>query len=343
MTEHDLLPLEPLTAWMRGRIPGFTEIRSASKTPTGQSNPTFVLETDVGRLVVRRKPPGELMPSAHAIEREFRVMHALSRSDVPVPRAHALCEESDVLGAPFYIMEYVEGQTENDPSCPGLSTTSRGALYDNMNACLAALHRIDPVGVGLGDFGRPEGYYARQLRLWAAQYRTNETVIVAGVDGVIDWLQANVPYPQGAARIVHGDWRLDNLRFDPGSGEILAVLDWELSTLGDPLADLGTQIMQWRMPAGEEGRGLRGVDRTALNIPQDSAYIARYAERAGWTTPPDMTFPIAFALFRMAAILQGVRKRSLDGNASNPEQALKLAASIPLLIREAMDEISGGS
>lgn len=342
-SEAGLLPRERVEAWLRGRIPGFSRIDRVEKTATGQSNPTFVMDTDAGRLVLRRKPPGTLLKSAHAVEREYRVMRALDGSDVPVPKVWALCEDDSVLGAAFFVMSHVDGRTENDPRCPGLDRETRAALYDSMNATLAALHRVDYAARGLEDFGRPGNYFARQLDRWTRQYRASETETVPEMEALIAWLGEQPPPDDGSAALVHGDWRLDNLLFDPGTGSITAVLDWELSTIGHPLADLGAQIMQWRMPPGAEGRGLAGVDRAALGIPTDEAYVALYAERAGLVEPPDMGFPIAFSFFRMAAILQGVRKRGLDGNASNPEKALAMGAMAPLYARRALEGINAAA
>ncbi len=339
----DLLPLKPVTAWLRGRVPGFSGITDVRKTATGQSNPTFILKTDAGPLVLRRKPPGALLKSAHAVEREYRVLRALSDSDVPVPRVWALCEDEGVLGTAFFVMDFVAGTTQDDPRCPGLSTDLRTALYDDMNRALAALHRLDPQTLGLADYGRSGNYFARQIARWVGQYRATETEVIADMEALIPWLEGNIPSDSGSAKLVHGDWRLDNLLFDPSTGQIKAVLDWELSTLGDPLADLGAQLMQWRMPVGAMGRGLDGVDRAALGIPGDAEYVALYAQRAGLEQVPDMTFPVAFAFFRMGAILQGVRKRALDGNASNPEKALKLGSYVPLFAQKALQGISAGS
>ena len=333
----ELLPLEPLTGYLSGRIRGFSCVLDVKKTATGQSNPTFILETDAGKLVLRRKPPGELLKSAHAVEREFRVMRALEGSGVPVPKMHLLCEDEGVIGAVFFVMEFVEGRTENDPACPGMDNAQRTALYDSMNATLAALHSVDAAAVGLEDFGRPEGYFARQLARWTQQYRASRTGERPEMERLIGWLEAHLPEDDGRTALVHGDWRLDNLLFD-GTGKVVAVLDWELSTRGHPLADLAAQLMQWRMPPGVEGRGLDGVDRAALGLPSDAEYVALYAERMGWSRVPDMTFPLAFAFFRMAAILEGVRRRALDGNASNPETGLRMGEQIPILIGKALEE-----
>ena len=332
----DLLPRAPLTAWLRGRIDGFSRIDEAEKTATGQSNPTFILTTDAGKLVLRRKPPGPLLKSAHAIDREYRVMAALADTDVPVPRMRVYCDDPDVIGSAFFVMDHVTGKTENDPRCPGLSNTRRAQLYDAMNATLAALHRVDAVAVGLEDFGRPDGYFARQLGRWTQQYRASQTDEIADMEALIGWLEAHLPPEDGRTALVHGDWRLDNLLFDAETGAIKAVLDWELSTRGHPFADLAAQLMQWRMPTGPVGRGLDGVDRAALGLPSDDDYVERYATRLGLSEPPDLRFPIAFAFFRMAAILQGVKRRALDGNASNPESALKMGAQIPVLAGKAL-------
>ena len=266
-------------------------------------------------------------------------MQALTATDVPVPAPVLLCEDEEVLGTPFFVMDFVEGRTENDPRCPGLDKAVRAALYDAMNATLAALHGLDPDAIGLGDYGRPSDYYGRQVRRWTAQYRATETGVIADMEAVIGWLGSAAPPAESGPALVHGDWRLDNLLFRP-DGSIAAVLDWELSTLGHPLADLGAQLMQWRMPTGEEGRGLAGVDRATLGLPSDAAYIQTYAERAGLSEVPDMTYPLVFAFFRMGAILQGVKRRALDGNASNPEKALKMGTYVPLFAQNALEVIN---
>ncbi|MEM8787564.1 MAG: phosphotransferase family protein [Pseudomonadota bacterium] len=339
----ELLPLARVEGYLRGRIPGLSQVREARKTTTGQSNPTFILETDAGPLVLRRKPPGRLLKSAHAVEREYRVLRALADSPVPVPRVHLLCEEPDVLGVPFFVMDFAPGRTENDPRCPDLDISRRTALYDDMNRVLAALHSINPAACGLADFGRSGAYFARQLARWSGQYRASETQPVAAMETLMDWLTAHLPPEEESGSLVHGDWRLDNLLFAPDTGRITAVLDWELSTLGNPLADLGAQLMQWQMPVGPEGRGLEDVDRAALGLPDDRAYLETYAKRAGLTQVPDMRFPVAFAFFRMAAILQGVYRRALDGNASNPERGMRFGAYIPVFAQKALDWVSAES
>ena len=338
----ELVPVGAVSAWLRGRLPGFSEITGVRKTTQGQSNPTFILQTDAGPLVLRRKPPGVLLKSAHAVEREFRVLQALADTEVPVPMVHALCEDEGVLGTPFFVMDFVEGVTEEDPRCLGLNTSQRAALYDDMNRVLASLHRLRPEALGLEEYGRPGNYFARQLTRWEGQYRASETTRHPAVDTLIAWLLEHVPPDDGAAALVHGDWRLDNLLFDASLGRIRAVLDWELSTLGHPLADLGAQIMQWAMPVGPDGRGLDGADREALGIPSDAAYVALYAERSGVDVRATLDFAVVFAFFRMAAILQGVLRRALDGNASNPERARALGAYVPSFAERALARLERG-
>ncbi|MEL6233174.1 MAG: phosphotransferase family protein [Pseudomonadota bacterium] len=336
----DLLPLDRLTPYLEAHLPGFAGPVQAEKTATGQSNPTFILTTPGGRFVLRRKPPGALLKSAHAVDREFRVISALGDSDVPVPAALHLCADDEVIGAMFYVMEFMPGRTFMDPRLPELAAEERDAAYDAMNRCLAALHSVDITARGLEEFGKPGSYFARQTGRWAGQYRASQTEELAAMDELIAWLEANMPEDDGQVALVHGDWRIDNLRYAPDAPEVVAVLDWELSTLGHPLADLGYQLMQWRMPPGEPGRGLDGVDRAALGIPSDAEYLERYARRRGLADIPDMTFCLAFSFFRMAAILQGVKKRALDGNASNPEAGLRLGSFVPLFAGRALEIIA---
>lgn len=334
------LDLAAVERHLAAALPGFRGPLSAEKTPVGQSNPTFVLIAGSGRYVLRRKPPGTLLKSAHAVEREFRVIAALRGSPVPVPEALLLCEDEAVIGSPFYVMSFVPGRTVMDPRMPGASVEERRAVYDDMNRVLAALHGIDIAAAGLSDFGRPGNYFERQTSRWTGQYRASETETLPEMEALVAWLSANMPPDDGRVALVHGDWRIDNLRLAPDAPRIAAVLDWELSTLGHPLADLGAQLMQWRMPAGDPGRGLEDVDRAALGIPSDAEYVALYARRTGLAQVPDLTFVLAFSFFRMAAILQGVKKRALDGNASNPEAALRMGGFVPLFARKALDVIA---
>ncbi len=332
--EMQPLDMEKLEAWCKDRLPGFAGPLSAEKFPHGQSNPTYRLKTPNADYVLRRKPPGQLLKSAHAVEREYRVMAALGPTDVPVPKTHALCEDESVIGSVFFVMGFVPGRHFEDPRLPEVDNACRAAIYDDINRVLAALHRVDVEAVGLGDFGRPGNYFARQVKRWTEQYRASETETLADMDALIDWLPGATPPDDGRVAIVHGDYRIDNMIFAPNAPRIDALIDWELSTLGHPLADLAHQCMQWRLPVGPVGRGLGNVDRPALGIPTEEDYLARYAARAGMTSLDDWPFALAFAFFRFAAILQGVKKRALDGNASNPEFGLALAEMIPLLARE---------
>ena len=324
-----LLDLAAVDRWMAAHVAGYRGPLSAERLSGGQSNPTFRLTAASGRYVLRRKPPGPLLKSAHAVDREFRVQRALARTDAPVARTHALCEDDSVLGAAFYVMEDVPGRVFDDPRLPGLDPCERGRIMDAMNAALAAIHRVDFEAVGLGDFGRPGDYFRRQIDRWTAQYRASETETIPEMDALIAWLDANVPADDGRRSLVHGDFRIDNLIFDAEAPVCRAVIDWELSTLGHPYADLAGVIMQWRRPPGGESRGLGGVDRASLGLPSDEAFVEAWLRRTGGTGVPRLGFALAFCFFRMAAILQGVRKRALDGNASDPERGLRMGALAP--------------
>ena len=339
------LPLdaERLEAWARGHVAGFSGPVAARKFATGQSNPTYLIETPSGRYVLRRKPPGKLLRSAHAVEREFRVLRALENVGFPAPRALALCEDESVVGSTFYIMSHVEGRIFWDPALPGISPDERAAIYDSMNEALARLHAVDVVASGLADYGKPGNYFARQLQRWSEQYRASETEGNADMDWLIGWLGENAPADDGRVALVHGDWRIDNMIFDGSSARPLAVLDWELSTLGHPFADVAYQCMQWRLPNAAEFRGLAGLDRAALGLPSEAAYVEAYCRRAGITGVPDWIFLLTFSFFRVAAIVQGVYKRSLDGNASNPERARKMGQVVPLMARLANEVIERGA
>ncbi|MBX2855947.1 MAG: phosphotransferase [Rhodobacteraceae bacterium] len=323
------LDLAAVEQFMRAEIPGFQGPLQAEKFATGQSNPTFKLESSSGAYVLRRKPPGELLKSAHAVDREFRVQKALAGSAVPAPEMLALCEDDAVIGSMFYVMSYAPGRNFNDPRLPGLSTEERGAIYGEMNRVLAALHDVDVAAAGLSDYGRPGNYYARQVSRWSKQYRASETETIAEMDALIAWLELHTPEDDGAVGLVHGDYRIDNMIFATDAPRLVAVLDWELSTLGHPFADLAQQCMQWRMPPGDEGRGLEGVDRARLGLPGEADYVERYCARRGVELVSYFDFCIAFSFFRMAAILQGVKRRGLDGNASNPERAARMGAFVP--------------
>jgi len=327
-----------LDAWLSAHVEGYRAPSTAKKFTSGQSNPTYLLDTANGRYVLRCKPPGKLLKSAHMIEREFRVLKALEGTGFPVPRVLALCEDGGVIGAAFYLMAFVDGRIFWNPALPELPHEGRRPIYDAMNEGLARLHSIDVAAAGLVDYGKTGSYFARQLQRWTEQYRASETETIDDMDRLIVWLRHRVPPDDGRVALVHGDWRIDNMIFDPRAPRLIAVLDWELSTLGHPFADLAYQCMHWRLPnAGSNGLG--GVDRAAQGIPTEAEYVAAYCRRAGLDSTPDWTFLIAFSFFRAAAIAQGVYKRSLDGNASNPERARQFATAAPQMSRLAMEAI----
>ena len=309
-----------LSSYLAEHIPGFSGELTAEKFAGGQSNPTFKLTAGDTSYVLRRKPPGELLASAHAVDREFRVISALQDTDVPVPRSFVLCEDDSVIGSMFYVMEFLEGRVLWDPQLPeAADNAERAAIYDAMNQTLAALHNVDVEAVGLGDYGRPGNYFERQVGRWSKQYRASETRTIEGMEFLMKWLPENMPADDGTVSLVHGDYRLDNIMFHPTEPRVIAVLDWELSTLGHPLADLAYQCMAWMLPAEGSIKGLGGVDRAALGIPSDEEYIARYCERTGRDGIDNWNFYLVFCLFRLAAILQGIVKRAEIGTASSAE------------------------
>ena len=330
------LDLEAVRAYLKPHLPGFDEPIKATKFATGQSNPTFLLESTAGDYVLRRKPPGTLLKSAHAVDREYRVQKALWDSDVPVSRMHLLCEDDSVIGSAFYVMDFVPGRNFADPTMPDLDPETRGAVIDEMNRVLAALHSVDIDSAGLSDYGPPGSYLERQLGRWTKQYRASETETIAEMEELITALEQNLPADDGQRRLVHGDYRIDNMIFATDSAECRAILDWELSTIGHPYADLAQVIMQWRMPPGDEGRGLAGVDRTALGLPSDLEFVEAYCTRRGLGQIDHFGYFLSFSFFRMAAIVQGVLKRALDGNASNPERALQLGRFVPHFARHGL-------
>ena len=313
-----------LADYLRERLDGFDGDLRVEQFKGGQSNPTFMLHAGGRRYVLRRKPPGNLLPSAHAVDREYRVISALAQTDVPVARAHVLCEDASVIGSAFYIMDCVDGRILWEPSLPGMTPAERGAIYDEMNRVIAALHRVDPMAIGLAGYGRPGNYVGRQVARWTKQYRAAETERIEAFDRLIDWLPQHIPEGD-ETRIVHGDYRIDNVIFHPTEPRILAVLDWELSTLGHPLVDFAYHMMTWRMRSGA-ARGLADDDLQALGIPDEPAYLSTYLQRTGRpadaVSPDDWNYYLVFNMFRLAAILQGVMARALQGNASN-ERALE--------------------
>ena len=311
--------LAPLERWLVQHVEGYRGPLAIEQFKGGQSNPTFLIAAGSQRYVLRKRPPGKLLPSAHAVDREHRVMTALAGTDVPVPRTYGLCEDPAVLGAAFFVMEHVPGRILWDPSLPGMEPVERAAVFDEMNRVIAALHQVDPAAVGLGDYGRPGNYLARQIDRWSKQYRASETETIAAMDSLIAWLPRHVPEGDETS-IVHGDYRLDNMIWSPTEPRVLAVLDWELSTLGHPLADFSYHLMTWRVSPGEF-RGLAGFDLASLGIPSEEAYVEAYCRRTG-RGPIDAerwAFYMAFNMFRLAGILQGVMARALQGNASSAQ------------------------
>ena len=326
------LDLSRLQGYLEEHVPDFSGELSAEKFAGGQSNPTFKLSAGGRDYVLRRKPPGELLKSAHAVDREYRVITALQDTDVPVARTYCLCEDEDVIGSMFYVMEYMDGRVFWDATLPEVdSNEERSAIYDEMNRVLANLHNVDVDAVGLTDFGRPGNYFERQISRWTKQYRASETEHNADMETLIEWLPANLPADDGVVSLVHGDYRLDNVMFHKTEPRIIAVLDWELSTTGHPLADLSYQCMAWALPYSDQGMsGLGGINRKEFGLPLDEEYVAKYCERTGRTEIANWNFYMVFCFFRLAAILQGVKKRALIGTASSAEANAKAAAVDPL-------------
>jgi aminoglycoside phosphotransferase (APT) family kinase protein len=314
--EAHRVDVRALEAYLADRLPGFAGPLEVRQFVGGQSNPTYHLGASSGEYVLRRKPPGKLLPSAHAVEREFRVIAALRGTGVPVPDALLLCEDPAVAGTPFYVMRYVAGRIMPELGLPGLGPAERRALWDDAVAVLARLHQVDWRAVGLGDFGRPGNYYDRQLHRWVGQYRASETETIPAMEHLIDWLPAHVPGDDATA-LVHGDFRIGNTVVHATEPRIVAVLDWELSTLGHPLGDLGYLCTAFRMPPGIDG--FRGLDLAEMGIPTEADVVARYCRLTGRDGIPDWEFYVAFALFRLAAICQGIMGRVRDGTANAPD------------------------
>ncbi len=343
MDDPNVLDAAPLAPYLEAHVPGFRGLREIRKFGQGQSNPTYLLTADSGRYVLRAKPPGELLKSAHQVDREFRVLSALAGSAVAVPGVLHLAEENSPIGRMFFVMEYLDGRILWDPALEEIPTNEeRSGIYDAMNATLAALHDIDVEAVGLADFGKPGSYFARQLSRWTSQYRASETATIREMDDLIGWLERELPADDGVVALVHGDYRLDNMVFAHDRPEIIGVLDWELSTLGHPYSDLAYQCMQWRLPHSSGFRGLGSVDRKAFGIPAEQEYVERYCRRRGIADIGNWRFYIAFSFFRLIAILQGVYKRALDGNASNPEKARAYGAAVPLMAKLAAESVEKG-
>jgi aminoglycoside phosphotransferase (APT) family kinase protein len=311
------LDADAVERFLQGKAPGLSGAMRAQKISGGQSNPTYLLHFPARTVVLRKQPPGPLLPSAHAVDREYRVMAALGATAVPVPEMLLFCDDARVTGTPFYLMSAVEGRVSHDSALPDLSPPERRDAYLALADTLADLHAVEPAAVGLGDFGRPTDYFARQIRRWSEQYETDRTRDLPGMDRLIDWLRANLPGDDGLSGICHGDYRIGNVMFAPDAPRIVAVLDWELSTLGHPLADLAYCLMFWRLTP-EAFSGLGGLDLGALCIPDEAAFTARYFARRGL---PDTLTPFhrAFAFFRFALIVEGVAARARKGNAASDD------------------------
>ena len=323
--------IDVLQAYLRERIDGMQDDLQISRFKGGQSNPTFLLQSPSHRYVLRTKPApvAELLPSAHAIEREFRVQAALAGSDVPVAQMYCLCEDESIIGRAFYVMQHVEGRVLWDQALPDSSREERAAIYDEMNRVISALHRIDPDAIGLGDYGKHTDYMARQIRRWSKQFEASRTIPIDAMDRLLEWLPAHLPADDDAVSIVHGDFRLDNLIFDHHAPRVLAVIDWELSTLGHPLADFAYHMMSRHIPRTTM-RGIGGVDLEALGIPDEASCIAAYERRSGRKVSGDWNYYLAYNLFRLAAICQGIAKRVEDGTASSARAAEHGALAAPL-------------
>ncbi|MEO7411174.1 MAG: phosphotransferase family protein [Sphingomicrobium sp.] len=321
---------DALADWMAANVADFAGPLTVSQFKGGQSNPTYRLDTPACSYVLRRKPPGPLLPGAHAVEREARVMAALGQAEFPVPHIYGLCEDEAIIGTAFFVMDMVVGRIVWDPTFPGLSPTDRAAHFDAMNATIAQLHMVDPAAVGLADYGRPSNFVERQVARWSKQYEGDvDAGRVPAMDRLVDWLRSNLPPDSGKVAVVHGDFRCDNMIFDVREPRVAAVLDWELSTLGDPAADFVYHLMMYRMPAGMF-TGLDGLDFAALGIPSEQDYIAAYCRRTGRETLPHIDYLMVFVMFRLAAITHGIRGRLARGNASSDHAAATAALTEPL-------------
>ena len=335
VVEAHRFDVKKLEAYLAERIDGFQTPLEVRQFKGGQSNPTYQLITPNRKYVLRRKPPGKLLPSAHAVDREYRAIAALHPTGFPVAKPYLLCEDESVIGTIFYVMDCVEGRIYWGPLLPDCSPKERHTIYEAMNETLARLHSLDYEKLGLGDFGKPGAYIARQISRWTKQYQLSETETIWEMDKLIEWLPAHLP-PQERSSIVHGDYRLDNMILHPTEPRVLAVLDWELCTIGDPMADFTYHLMQWQMPSGGTSGGtatLLGADLKALGIPSMEEYVAMYCRNSGRATVPNMDYYAAYNFFRLAGILQGIVGRVRDGTAANVNAASNADAVRPLAQR----------
>jgi aminoglycoside phosphotransferase (APT) family kinase protein len=326
-----------LEGWLESEVEGYEGPLHVEQFRGGQSNPTYKLITPGRSYVLRRKPPGKLLPGAHAVDREYRVISALGAQGFPVARTYGLCLDESIIGTAFYVMEMVDGRIFWEADFPDVPSEERPAYFDAMNSAIAQLHRIDPDSAGLGDYGKPGNYFERQIGRWSKQYLGDvEAGRVPAMDRLVEWLPRHIPGGEESARIIHGDFRCDNMIFHPTEPRVLAVLDWELSTLGHPLADFTYHLMVWRMPAGVS-TGLAGLDLEALNIPTEAEYIADYCRRTGRDRIGDIDFYMAFNMFRLAAIVHGIKGRLVRGTASSAHAA-EMASSLEPLAERAWEQ-----
>jgi aminoglycoside phosphotransferase (APT) family kinase protein len=340
MATHDI-DASKLATYLERHIDGFKGPLNIEQFAGGQSNPTYKLRAASGVYVLRSKPLGVLLKSAHAVDREFRVISALANSAVPVATAYHLCSDDSVIGSMFYVMSFAAGRNFWDAALPELSPDQRPAIYDAVNNTLAALHNIDIEATGLSDFGKPGNYFERQIGRWQQQYRAAETETIPSMEELMAWLPANLPADDGRVALIHGDFRIDNMIFDPQQPRVIALLDWELATLGHPLADLAYYCMWLRLPRLGAVKGLAGEDVAALNIPSEQAFIEQYCQRTGIAGIEHWNFYLAFSFFKMTAIVQGILKRALEGNASN-SSALEVGRMAGSLSTMAMTLINQG-
>ena len=332
------LDIEKLSDYLTQQLDEFTGIKRSKKFNTGQSNPTYLLETAEKKSVLRKKPPGELLPSAHAVDREYRIIKALEETKVPVPRTVFLCNDESIIGTIFYVMEFVDGRIFWDPTLPEIDENKRMKVYEETVRIMAELHKIDVEKAGLLDFGKPGNYFERQVGRWIKQYRAAETESYPEVETLIAWLEKTMPDDDGLISIVHGDYRLYNMIFDHEEESMLALLDWELSTIGHPYADLAYQCMNWYIPQIGITPGLAGINLQKLGIPSEDDYVSNYCSKMGINSIPNWSFYLAFGFFRLAGIAQGVYKRSIQGNAS-ADNAKELGAAVPILGKIALSVV----
>ncbi len=334
---EDLLNKEKLVPYLVDNIEGFSRLNNVKKFSIGQSNPTFLLETDASNYVIRRKPHGPLLKSAHAIDREYRVQKALYETPVPVPKMVHYCNDQSILGVDFYIMEFVDGVVYEDPALPSLPKEDRAKVFSEINRGLASLHEVNVDTVGLTDFGADGNYYERQISRWAKQYLSSETEKIGEMNEMMEELPKKIPIDNAPRSLVHGDFRLDNMIFDRNAPKLLAIIDWEICTTGHPIADLASLIMQWEQSAGKISRGLQGVERGPLGIPSNEEFIKEYCKFRNIDDVKEFNFYLAFCFFRMACVIQGVKKRALSGIAANPERSNRETLSVPKLAARAYE------